>query len=148
MLRHVLVDRAGLSGDTEGYYQADNCHLSAVVTRGRGISVHRVDCQDFKLMSSRHPERVIAATWGESINEPNHRYPVDIVVDATDRQGLLRDITDVLTREHLNVIAVNTLTKRGAARMRFTVEVGGAQQIQRALSLVGEVEGVTDAHRA
>ena len=122
--------------------------VEGFVTRGRGISVHRVDCQDFKLMSSRHPERVIAATWGESINEPNHRYPVDIVVDATDRQGLLRDITDVLTREHLNVIAVNTLTKRGAARMRFTVEVGGAQQIQRALSLVGEVEGVTDAHRA
>ena len=122
--------------------------IEGFVTRGRGISVHRVDCHDFQLMARRHPERVVSVNWGGDASAPSHRYPVDIAVQATDRQGLLRDITDVLSREHLNVIAVNTLTKKGKARMRFTVEVGGAEQIQRALALVAEVSGIEDARRA
>jgi len=122
--------------------------IEGFVTRGRGISVHRVDCHDFKIMAKRNPERVIEADWGESAATPNHRYPVDLVVEAADRQGLLRDITDVLSREHLNVIAVNTLTKKGKAKMRFTVEVGGSQAIQRALSLMAEVPGIDAARRA
>jgi GTP pyrophosphokinase len=65
-----------------------------------------------------------------------------------DRQGLLRDISEVLSREKLNVIAVNTLSRKGAARMRFTIEVQGVQQIQRAVQLVHEVKGVTDVERA
>jgi len=122
--------------------------IEGFVTRGRGISVHRVDCHDFKLMAKRHPERVIPADWGGQASAPSHRYPVDLVVLATDRQGLLRDITDVLSREHLNVIAVNTLTRKGKAKMRFTVEVGGSEQIQRALALVSEVQGIEEARRA
>ena len=122
--------------------------IEGFVTRGRGISVHRVDCHDFKIMSRRHPERVIPAAWGGQASAPSHRYPIDLVVHATDRQGLLRDITDVLSREHLNVIAVNTLTKKGKAKMRFTVEVGGSEQIQRAIALISEVVGVEQAQRA
>ncbi|QID17827.1 bifunctional (p)ppGpp synthetase/guanosine-3',5'-bis(diphosphate) 3'-pyrophosphohydrolase [Nitrogeniibacter mangrovi] len=122
--------------------------IEGFVTRGRGISVHRVDCHDFKIMARRNPERVIPATWGGSAVAPNHRYPIDLLVQAVDRQGLLRDITDVLSREHLNVIAVNTLTKKGKARMRFTVEVSGAQQVQRALALICEVPGIDEAQRA
>jgi GTP pyrophosphokinase len=122
--------------------------IEGFVTRGRGISVHRVDCHDFKIMARRNPERVIAADWGDSAAAPNHRYPVDLVVYAADRQGLLRDITDVLSREHLNVIAVNTLTRKGQAKMRFTVEVGGAQHVQRALALISEVPGIEQARRA
>ena len=122
--------------------------IEGFVTRGRGISVHRVDCHDFKLMARRHPGRVISADWGGQASAPSHRYPVDLVVQAADRQGLLRDITDVLSREHLNVIAVNTLTKKGKAKMRFTVEVLGAEQIQRALALMSEVAGIEDARRA
>jgi predicted amino acid-binding ACT domain protein len=75
-------------------------------------------------------------------------FPVDILVQAMDRQGLLRDISEVLSREKLNVIAVNTLSRKGAARMRFTIEVQGVQQIQRAVQLVHEVKGVTDVERA
>ncbi len=65
-----------------------------------------------------------------------------------DRQGLLRDITEVLSREKINVTAVNTQSKHGAARMAFTIEVTGVAQLQRALKLIGEIGGVERASRS
>jgi len=122
--------------------------IEGFVTRGRGISIHRVDCHDFQQLAAKHPERVIAADWGERANDSRTAlYQVDIVVQAIDRQGLLRDISEVLSREKLNVIAVNTLTKKGTAYMRFTMEVGGVKQMQRATTLIREVSGVIDAQR-
>ena len=122
--------------------------IEGFVTRGRGISIHRVDCADFQDLARKHPERVIPAEWGEKAHDTrNALYQVDINVQASDRQGLLRDISEVLSREKLNVIAVNTLTKKGTAYMRFTMEVGGIKQVQRAITLVREVPGVIDAQR-
>ncbi len=93
--------------------------IEGFVTRGRGISIHRVDCADFQDLARKHPERVIPAEWGEKAHDTrNALYQVDINVQASDRQGLLRDILEVLSREKLNVIAVNTLTKKGTAYMR------------------------------
>jgi GTP pyrophosphokinase len=74
-------------------------------------------------------------------------FPVDIVVEATDRQGLLRDISEVLSREKINVTAVNTLTRQHQARMAFTLEVGSVAQLSRALGLVRDVPGVFSAAR-
>jgi GTP pyrophosphokinase len=122
--------------------------IEGFVTRGRGISIHRVDCQDFHELARKHPERVIPAEWGEKAHDNRSAlYQVDISVQAADRQGLLRDISEVLSREKLNVIAVNTLTKKGTAYMRFTMEVGGIKQVQRAITLIREVSGVIDAQR-
>ncbi len=122
--------------------------IEGFVTRGRGVSIHRVDCHDFKTLLKRHPERVISAEWGgQAYNSKQAVYPVDIAVQATDRQGLLRDISDVLSREKLNVIAVNTLTKKNTAYMNFTMEVGGVVQLQRAITLIRDVPGVFDAQR-
>lgn len=122
--------------------------IEGFVTRGRGISIHRVDCHDFQLLSRQQPERVIAAEWGDqAYNNRQAVFPVDVAVQASDRQGLLRDISEVLSREKLNVTAVNTLTKKGTAFMRFTMEVGGITQLQRAITLIREVNGVIDAQR-
>ncbi|WP_068639380.1 RelA/SpoT family protein [Thauera butanivorans] len=122
--------------------------IEGFVTRGRGISIHRVDCQDFQLLARKHPERVISAEWGGlATDSKTALYQVDITVQAMDRQGLLRDISEVLSREKLNVIAVNTLTKKGTAYMRFTMEVNGIKQVQRAITLIREVSGVIDAQR-
>ena len=122
--------------------------VEGFVTRGRGISIHRVDCPSFKQLALRHPERVIAAEWGDrAFSSKQALFQVDIAVEANDRQGLLRDISEVLSREKLNVIAVNTLTKKGTAYMRFTMEVGGVQQMQRAMTLIREVSGVLDVQR-
>ncbi|MCV2216265.1 RelA/SpoT family protein [Thauera sp. Sel9] len=122
--------------------------IEGFVTRGRGISIHRVDCHDFQLLAQKHPERVISAEWGGlATDSKTALYQVDITVQAMDRQGLLRDISEVLSREKLNVIAVNTLTKKGTAYMRFTMEVNGIKQVQRAITLIREVSGVIDAQR-
>ena len=121
--------------------------IQGYVTRGRGVSIHRIECQDFQALVKQHPERLVSAEWGGGGSPKDAVFAVDILVHAMDRQGLLRDISEVLSREKLNVIAVNTLSRKGAARMRFTLEVHGVQQIQRALKLVRDVKGVTDVER-
>ena len=118
--------------------------IAGFVTRGKGVSIHRLECINFRNMSGRNPERVVSAEWGGGAAV---FYPVDITVEAQDRQGLLRDISEVLSREKINVTAVNTLSKQGGARMGFTIEVSGVAQLQRALKLIGGINGVQRAHR-
>jgi GTP pyrophosphokinase len=115
------------------------------VTRGKGVSVHRADCSNFSNMLTMHPERVIETTWG---GRTDGVFAVDIVIDAYDRQGLLRDVSDVLARERINVIAVNTQSRQGNAHMSFTAEVGSIPQLNRTLALLHEVQGVVGARRA
>jgi GTP pyrophosphokinase len=119
--------------------------ISGFVTRGKGVSIHRVDCSNFANLVALHPERIIETDWG---GHPEGAFPVDIVVDAHDRQGLLRDVSDVFTREKLNVIAVNTQSKQDKAHMSFTIEITNVQQLKRMLVEMHEVEGVVAVRRA
>ena len=114
------------------------------VTRGKGVTIHRASCVNVDRIRAREPERLIEADWGEAREEV---FPVDIVVEAMDRQGLLRDISEIMTRERINVTAVNTLSKNLQARMSFTLEVQSIAQLKRALALVHDVRGVTGAAR-
>lgn len=114
------------------------------VTRGRGISVHRRDCRSLAQLLARQPERTIEAQWGAG---GTGVYPVDVAVQAHDRQGLLRDVSEVLSRERINVTAVNTLTRQHVANMSFTVEVSDLDHLKRALAQIGEVPGVISARR-
>ncbi|HEY8243300.1 MAG TPA: bifunctional (p)ppGpp synthetase/guanosine-3',5'-bis(diphosphate) 3'-pyrophosphohydrolase [Casimicrobiaceae bacterium] len=118
--------------------------IAGFITRGKGITIHRSSCPNFARVSAREPERVIESNWGERRDEV---FPVDIVVESSDRQGLLRDISEVFSREKINVTAVNTLTRQHLARMNFTIEVGGVEQLKRALALVRDVRGVLAAGR-
>lgn len=111
------------------------------VTRGRGVSVHRADCSNLARLD---PQRRIAAEWGVP---GSTTFPVDIVVDAVDRTGLLRDISEVLSRERINVTATRSTSTDLSARMRFTVEITDLGQLQRVLALVREVRGVLAASR-
>lgn len=127
--------------------------IQGFVTRGRGVSIHRTDCKSFQNIAHRHPERIVPADWGTGGGaptpaQPPEVYPVDISVEAVDRQGLLRDISDVFSRDKLNVIGVNTVSKAGRAYMRFTVEVSSASSVQKILQQVGEVKGVEATARA
>ncbi|HTR58043.1 MAG TPA: bifunctional (p)ppGpp synthetase/guanosine-3',5'-bis(diphosphate) 3'-pyrophosphohydrolase [Casimicrobiaceae bacterium] len=114
------------------------------VTRGKGISIHRQSCVNVARMKERQPERLITADWGAPRDEV---FPVDVVVEAMDRQGLLRDISEVFSREKINVTAVNTLSKNLHARMAFTLEVRGLDELKRSLALVRDVPGVLSAAR-
>ena len=115
------------------------------VTRGKGVSIHRADCSNFANMDAMHPERVIETAWG---GQTEGVFAVDIVVDANDRQGLLRDVSEVLTREKINVVAVSTQSKQGTANMRFTAEINNVNQLKRTLVRLHEVQGVVGARRA
>ncbi|MEA5096974.1 MAG: bifunctional (p)ppGpp synthetase/guanosine-3',5'-bis(diphosphate) 3'-pyrophosphohydrolase [Burkholderiaceae bacterium] len=115
------------------------------VTRGKGVSIHRADCRNFSEMQTRTPERVIQTAWGRSA--PDTVYPVDIFVLAADRQGLLRDISEIFSREKINVIGVNTHSAKGQARMSFTAEISSTEQLQKALGIIHEVKGVLEAKR-
>lgn len=123
--------------------------IQGFVTREKGISVHRQDCPSFQHVAALHPERVIDADWSQAVPDagPTDVYAVDILVDAQDRQGLLRDISDVLARERVNVTAVRTQSKQGAAEMAFTVEVVDLKRLNQALHYIQQVNGVVSARR-
>jgi GTP pyrophosphokinase len=115
------------------------------VTRGKGVSIHRASCKNFAEMRAKAPERVIVTEWGRAGLDTV--YPADLFVLAGDRQGLLRDISEVFSREKINVIGVNTQSAKGQARMTFTAEIGSTAQLLKALSAIMEVGGVLEAHR-
>ncbi|RYE59146.1 MAG: bifunctional (p)ppGpp synthetase/guanosine-3',5'-bis(diphosphate) 3'-pyrophosphohydrolase, partial [Hyphomicrobiales bacterium] len=121
--------------------------IGGFVTRGHGVSIHRADCSNFRMMASRNVERVIDVEWGASKPEDGAVYAVDVAVEASDRQGLLRDISEVLTREKMNVIGVQTQSVKGTAWMIFTVEIADAARLSHVLKVVAGVTGVRSARR-
>ena len=122
--------------------------ICGFVTRGKGVSVHRADCSNLREMVARNGERVIEVAWGEPVGSLREAvYPVDVSVEAADRQGLLRDISEVFAKDKTNVIAVQTQTVKGTAWMTFTVEVSDSGRLARVLGTVAELPGVRSARR-
>lgn len=125
--------------------------IGGYVTRGRGVAVHRADCANFRHMAAQAPERAIAVEWGLPRPGGEAVYPVDVRIDAADRPGLLRDISEVFARDKVNVTGVHTQSVRDGrgdtAWMTFTVEVADAARLQQVLHQVGRVAGVRSARR-
>ena len=121
------------------------------VTKGKGVSIHRNDCSNFRNMASGSPDRVIEVQWTSDRAPDGAVYPVDVAVEAADRQGLLRDISEVFAKEKMNVIGVQTQSVKdnrgGTAWMTFTVEVPQSGRLQQVLGSVGNVAGVRSARR-
>ncbi|MGJ7492014.1 RelA/SpoT family protein [Variovorax sp. ZT4R33] len=121
--------------------------IGGFVTRGHGVSVHRSDCSNFRTMAGHNPERVIDVEWGRPKVEEGSLYAVDVAVEAADRQGLLRDISDVFAREKMNVIGVQTQSVKGTAWMTFTVEIPDTARLSQVLKVVSAVSGVRSSRR-
>ena len=125
--------------------------IGGFVTRGHGVAVHRRDCTNFRHMAQRLPERVIPVTWGEGERERSAAYPVDVAIEADDRHGLLRDISEVFAKDRMNVTGVHSQSLRDAngetARMTFTVEISDAARLTQVLAAVGRVPGVRQVRR-
>jgi GTP pyrophosphokinase len=121
--------------------------IRGFVTRGHGVSIHRADCSSFRMMAMRDAERVIDVEWGEQKADAGSVYAVDVAVEAADRQGLLRDISDVFAREKMNVIGVQTQSVKGTAWMTFTIEIADAARLMQVLNTVAAVSGVRSARR-
>ncbi len=110
------------------------------VTRGRGVMIHRKSCTN---VAHLDPDRLLEAQWGPM----GGKFPADIVIEASDRQGLLRDISDILARERINVTATRTLSRVDRASMRFTIAVSDLAELRKVLGMIREVSGVVQASR-
>ncbi|HEX4779506.1 MAG TPA: bifunctional (p)ppGpp synthetase/guanosine-3',5'-bis(diphosphate) 3'-pyrophosphohydrolase [Usitatibacter sp.] len=115
------------------------------VTRARGVMVHRLDCANIASLAPDQRERLMPADWGDTGTEAPFSAEIEVV--ALDRQGLLRDISEAIARERINVTAVNTLSRGAHAFMRFTLQVASGDGIARVLRHVTEVPGVDTARR-
>ncbi len=121
--------------------------ISGFVTKGRGVSIHRQNCNTLQQLLTRAPERIIKTAWGTHSIDAKSLFAVEIHVLAIDRQGLLRDISEVFSKLRINVIGVKTLSSKGMATMSFSIEVHQVGDIQTALSALYEVKGVTEVSR-
>ena len=116
------------------------------ITQGRGISVHRADCDQLAELQSHAPERIVDAVWGESYSAG---YSLVVRVEANDRSGLLRDITTILANEKVNVLGVASRsdTRQQLATIDMTIEIYNLQVLGRVLGKLNQVPDVIDARR-
>ncbi|MCD8522739.1 MAG: GTP diphosphokinase [Saccharospirillaceae bacterium] len=120
--------------------------IRGYITVGRGVTVHRSDCDNLLHLEAMEPQRLLQVSWG---NKPNSTYPVDMLIQAYDRTGLLRDVSSVLANERINVISVNTQSNQGenTANMQLTVEVESLERFARLMSKIAQLPNVISARR-
>lgn len=114
------------------------------VTKGQGVSVHRVDCHNFINLREQQ-ERVVEVEWAPSAKSV---FLVQIQVEALDRSGLLSDVTRTLSEHHVNILSasVNTSSSR-LAISRFVFEMANATHLEHVLHAVRRIDGVYDVYR-
>jgi GTP pyrophosphokinase len=123
--------------------------IAGFVTRGRGVAVHRSDCSNLRQMAATSPGRLIDVAWGTPGGERAALYPLDVIVEADDRPGLLRDISEVFAKDKMNVTGVHTQSSKdgSTAWMTLTVELGDTARLGAVLAQIGRVAGVRHARR-
>ncbi|MBC3951801.1 MULTISPECIES: GTP diphosphokinase [Pseudomonas] len=116
------------------------------ITQGRGVSIHRQDCASVLQLGGREPERIIQVSWGPV---PVLTYPVDIIIRAYDRSGLLRDVSQILLNERINVLAVNTRSNKedNTALMSLTIEIPGLDALGRLLGRISQLPNIIETRR-
>lgn len=116
------------------------------ITQGRGIAVHRDDCDSFNNLQTQHPERVISVSWSDEISSS---YALSLRIEASDRSGLIRDISSALANEKVNVLSmnVNTVDNNQTAIFVMQIEVHDLQGTNKVLSKLHQIEGVHSAKR-
>lgn len=120
--------------------------VAGYITLGRGVSIHRQECLNFKRLADTAPERVIAVEWGTNEDQS---FPVDVNVRAFDRRGLVRDITAVLADSKINIHAMNTTTHEadGIADMNLKITVRDLQELSRVLARIQGLPNIVSARR-
>ena len=116
--------------------------ITGFITRGEGVSVHRVDCTN---VASLNQARVVEVAWAESARGV---FMVQIQVEALDRSGLLSDITRVLTENHVNILSATVSTGRDrVALSRYVFEMADPSHLDHLLNQVRRIEAVYDVYR-
>ncbi len=119
--------------------------IAGYITLNRGVSIHKVACTDYVRMISQEPERAVEADWEM---QPTRGQSVQIVVEAYDRRGLLKDLTQVIFSDQINIRQVNTISEMdGIANMKLLIEVKGLSQLSRLLARLEQQPGIISARR-
>jgi len=123
--------------------------IGGYVTRGKGVAIHRSSCTNFRQMLRANPERAIAVAWGAKPAGRDAVYPVKVWVEASERAGLLRDISEQFAKERMNVTAVHSQPHASGAlvQMELTVEVDVASRLPAVLAQITRIPGVRSARR-
>jgi len=120
--------------------------IAGYITLSRGVSVHNRGCPEYLRLIEREPEREIKAAW----KTKSGRYqPVDIHIEAYDRRGLLRDLTQIIDKENVNIRQVETLSNDdNIAFLKFHIEVSGLAHLSKLLAKLEQQHGILHARRA
>lgn len=151
--RHAKRDEVQIQGVGNLLTQMAGCcqplpgdAIVGYITVGRGVTIHRQDCPTALQQAAREPERMIQVSWGPV---PVQTYPVDVVIRAFDRSGLLRDVSQVLLNERINVLAVNTRSNKedNTASMLLTIEIPDLDALGRLLGRISQLPNIIEARR-
>jgi len=116
------------------------------VTKGRGVSVHRADCANAETLEEGEPTRMIDVEWSRAT--PGAVFHAGVEVVALDRSKLLRDVANVLSEQHVNIVACSTHTGSDrVAKMRFEFELADPNHLEAVLRTIKSIDAVYDAYR-
>ena len=120
--------------------------IHGYVTVGRGVTIHRADCANLRRLQARHPERQIPVDWGQ---QAERLFPAEFSVHATDRRGLVRDVSAVLADARLSIERMSTLTDAGGstADMRLTVRVRSVDELEKVFARIRALPDVVSVRR-
>ena len=116
------------------------------ITKGRGVAIHREDCNQFRNLMEESPERVVDATWPEKYSGG---YSLTIRIQAHDRTGLLRDVTAILANEKINVLGMKSVSdiKSQIATFDMDIEIYNIDILNAVLTRLSQVNNVIEARR-
>lgn len=115
------------------------------VTQGRGVSIHRADCHNILRLQEEGSPRLLSVDWGD---DRRRHYPVDIRISAYDRKHLQKDISAILSNEHVSITAMNVHeTGTGLQDIRLTLRIQDFDQLSTLLARISGLPNVLDACR-
>jgi GTP pyrophosphokinase len=117
------------------------------ITQGRGVSIHRKDCYNAIQAAKNREEKLIQVSWGE---KQQKLYPVDLMVKAYDRQGLVRDISNIVANDGIAILGLNLNTdrKERLACINFSIEISGLTSLGQILAKLRKIPSVIEVRRA
>lgn len=119
--------------------------IAGYITKGRGVSVHRKDCSNFKAIVEKQREKVVDVSWG---TEKGTAYVAELEVKAEDRMCLLSDVMLVITDSNLSLLSLNAKSgKNGVANINIKVKIDNIEQLKELMKKIRRLQGILDVYR-
>ena len=119
------------------------------VTRGRGVSIHRTDCINILNLPENERARIIDAEWQKPETPGQQdRYQTEIKIYATNRIGILVELSKVFTERSIDILSMNSrISKNGTATIQMSFEITGVEELNKIVEKVRQIDGVLDIER-